>query len=78
MKVYPHFWQDEGTWAWGRNDWREDAKAVDVPKALIDEYAEVLRRKAELNAQIRAVVEGGRPPKSYYDPEYMLPACGWP
>jgi len=55
-RIYPHYYQDDGTWEFNANEWKDDTKSCELPTALVKEYKETQKRLTELSAQIKDLV----------------------
>ncbi len=44
MKVYPHYWIDDGRWEFTANEWKENAQEVDIPDEVLKEYEAATER----------------------------------
>jgi len=58
MKVYPHFWHDEGNWSLDANEWKEkNLQAVEIDDEIIDNYK---KAKEQLEVAHAALTEAIR------------------
>lgn len=47
MKVWPHWWYDDGTWDFDANTWDDDADEFEIPDEVVARYeaaTEALRK----------------------------------